>query len=185
MEISTWWKKNIEDLSKGMQQKVQFVATVLHEPELIILDEPFTGFDPINANMLKNEIINLQQAGSTIIFSTHRMESVEELCDHIALINRSKKVLDGSKFDIKERYKANTYILETSNPVQLGLPAFEILEEKSLDRRMVTKVKIHEGGTNELLSAVLPQATVFGMKENIPSMNEVFISIVGEALPMQ
>ncbi|TAG61464.1 MAG: ATP-binding cassette domain-containing protein, partial [Runella slithyformis] len=104
-DIKTWWGKNVEDLSKGMQQKIQFVATVMHEPELIILDEPFSGFDPINANLIKDEILELKEKGSTIIFSTHRMESVEELCDHITLINKSKVVLNGSKKEVKDQFK--------------------------------------------------------------------------------
>src|SRR5690606_17798246 len=104
-DIGDWWGKNIEDLSKGMQQKIQFIATVLHRPKLIILDEPFSGFDPINANLIKDEILELRENGSTIIFSTHRMESVEALCDHIALINKSQKILDGSKKEIKNRFR--------------------------------------------------------------------------------
>ena len=111
-EIKTWWNKNVQDLSKGMQQKIQFVATVLHEPELIILDEPFSGFDPVNANLIKDEILELRDKGATIIFSTHRMESVEELCDRVVLINKSKKILDGPKKEIKEQYKTNTYIID-------------------------------------------------------------------------
>ena len=113
-DIKTWWDKQVADLSKGMQQKVQFVSTVLHEPDLIILDEPFSGFDPINANLIRDEILELREKGSTIIFSTHRMETVEELCDYIALIHRSKKVLDGPKNVIKEQFKTNTYFVEYS-----------------------------------------------------------------------
>ena len=112
LEMGSWWNKKVEDLSKGMQQKVQFVATVLHEPELIILDEPFSGFDPVNADIIKNEILELNKQGATFIFSTHRMESVEELCDSIALIHHSKKILDGSVADIKEKYRNNTYWVE-------------------------------------------------------------------------
>ena len=111
-DMKSWWDKMVSDLSKGMQQKVQFVSTVLHEPDLIILDEPFSGFDPINANLIRDEILELKQKGSTIIFSTHRMETVEELCDNIALIHKSKKVLDGAKSQIKEQFKTNTYFVE-------------------------------------------------------------------------
>src|SRR5690606_9169237 len=107
-ELQNWWNKKIEELSKGMQQKGQFVVTILHKPKLLIFDEPFTGFDPINTNLIKKEILELQKNGSTIIFSTHRMESVEELCDHIALINKSKKILDGSVRDIRQQFKTNT-----------------------------------------------------------------------------
>ncbi|MDX5348223.1 MAG: ATP-binding cassette domain-containing protein, partial [Hymenobacteraceae bacterium] len=126
-EIRTWLGKNIEDLSKGMQQKVQFVATVLHEPDLIILDEPFSGFDPINANLIKDEILRLREQGSTIIFSTHRMESVEELCDHIALINRSRKVLDGPVQEVKAAYKTDTFLVEGKGFLLLTSPDFEVL----------------------------------------------------------
>ncbi|HAL51730.1 MAG TPA: ABC transporter ATP-binding protein, partial [Sphingobacterium sp.] len=111
-DITSWLDKKIEDLSKGMQQKVQFVATVIHQPQLIILDEPFSGFDPVNANIIKEQILRLNQEGATIIFSTHRMETVEELCDNIALINRSKKILDGSVQAIKKEYRNQTYRLE-------------------------------------------------------------------------
>ena len=113
-EIDTWWNKKVEELSKGMQQKVQFIVTVLHEPKLLILDEPFSGFDPINANIIKNEILHLKKQGSTILFSTHNMGSVEELCDNIALINKSKKILDGSVKDIRKQFKSNIYEIEFS-----------------------------------------------------------------------
>src|SRR5690554_2660496 len=109
MDMQTWWNKKVEDLSKGMQQKVQFVATVLHQPDLIILDEPFSGFDPVNVNIIKEEILGLNRGGATIIFSTHRMESVEELCDSIVLINKSRKILDGRVKDVKQAYRTNTY----------------------------------------------------------------------------
>ena len=121
-EIKTWWDKKIEDLSKGMQQKIQFIATVLHQPKLIILDEPFSGFDPINANIIKDEILELRKNGSTIIFSTHRMESVEELCDHIALINHSKVLLSGATKEVKQRFKTNTYYVEGRGSHQINLP---------------------------------------------------------------
>ena len=122
-DIKTWWTKSIEDLSKGMQQKVQFVATVMHEPKLIILDEPFSGFDPINANLIKDEILELRQRGTTIIFSTHRMESVEELCDHIALVNKSRIILNGSKKEIKNQFKENSYSARPSSfrPIEWSL----------------------------------------------------------------
>ena len=133
LNLSQWASKTIEDLSKGMGQKVQFIATVLHEPELIILDEPFSGFDPVNANLIKDEILQLRERGSTIIFSTHRMESVEELCDHIALIHKSEKILDGRKLDIKNQFRNNTYLVEhpgelSQLPSSLELIASNVLE---------------------------------------------------------
>jgi ABC-2 type transport system ATP-binding protein len=132
-DIKTWWTKNVEDLSKGMQQKVQFVATVMHEPDLIILDEPFSGFDPINANLIKDEILELRERGKTIIFSTHRMESVEELCDHIALIHRSHKVLDGTKRAIKEQFKTHTYHVEYQGTLDNLPPAFAVMNTRPVD----------------------------------------------------
>src|SRR6478672_10411207 len=129
MEMQNWWNKKLEDLSKGMQQKVQFVAAILHEPELIILDEPFSGFDPVNANIIKDEILELREKGSTIIFSTHRMESVEELCDNIALINKSKKVLDGPVKTIRDSYKTNTFTVEGKGKLLLASPDFKVIEQ--------------------------------------------------------
>ena len=128
-EIKEWAMKNVEDLSKGMQQKVQFIATVLHQPSLIILDEPFSGFDPINANLIKDEILELRKQGATIIFSTHRMESVEELCDNIALINRSRKVLDGPIGLIRDQFKTNTYEVEGRGKLIVVHPDFEVVEQ--------------------------------------------------------
>src|SRR5690606_17293352 len=118
LEIGDWWNKKIQELSKGMAQKIQFVVTVLHEPKLLIFDEPFSGFDPINADIIKDEILRLKNNGATVIFSTHRMESVEELCDHIALIHKSNKILDGNLIDIKKQFKTNTFEvgLKTTNP---------------------------------------------------------------------
>ncbi|MGB5931087.1 MAG: ATP-binding cassette domain-containing protein, partial [Cyclobacteriaceae bacterium] len=126
LDMMEWANKNIEDLSKGMQQKIQFIATVVHEPSLIILDEPFSGFDPVNANLIKDEILELREKGASIIFSTHRMESVEELCDHIALINKSTKILDGPKREIKEAHRTNTYIAEHTGEINLDPTGFEV-----------------------------------------------------------
>jgi ABC-2 type transport system ATP-binding protein len=179
LNITSWWSKNIEDLSKGMQQKVQFIATVLHEPELIILDEPFSGFDPINANIIKDEILLLREKGATIIFSTHRMESVEELCDHFALIDKAKKVLDGKKHDIKSSFKTNTFNLITASPLESLNDSFEVLESENTEgEHYNTKVKIHEGTTNDLLKEVMSISEIHGLKEHIPSINEIFIATV-------
>lgn len=180
--IREWWKKNIEDLSKGMQQKVQFIATVLHEPELIILDEPFSGFDPINANLIKEEILRLRENGATVIFSTHRMESVEELCDHVALINHSKKVLDGPKEVIKEQFRNGLFHLSTNLPIQPLPPQFELLACVSVENHFKSKVRILEGSSNDLLQAVMAQETIIhSLIEHIPSMNEIFIKVVQES----
>lgn len=176
--IKTWWEKNVEDLSKGMQQKIQFISTVLHEPELIILDEPFSGFDPVNANLIKDEILLLREKGCTIIFSTHRMESVEELCDHIALINKSKKVLDGKKTDIKEAYKNNTFVVETTEELNGLSNDFDVKEQSKSGSHFRSVIRIENGTTNDLLSAILPQTTVIGLKEQIPSINDIFIETV-------
>lgn len=181
-DIGSWWDKNIEDLSKGMQQKIQFIATILHEPKLIILDEPFSGFDPINANLIKDEILNLRKEGSTIIFSTHRMESVEELCDDIALINRSKKILDGSKKDIKNTYKSNTFHIEHKNPLTLDDPGSKVISSEAQgDNFYKTLIQIPgEETPNRLLQLLINQVEVRTFIEQIPSINEIFISMVNE-----
>lgn len=182
-EIQGWWDKKVEELSKGMQQKIQFVVTVVHEPKLLIFDEPFSGFDPINVNLLRDEILELRKNGSTIIFSTHNMASVEELCDNIALINKSEKILDGGVKEIKRKYFTNSYEVQyrdnKDNTNQLLLPEFELLKSVYDDgvctvtyRLPVTK------GPNDLLSALLPHVSVIKFNELIPSMNDIFISTV-------
>lgn len=181
LEMGSWWNKKVEDLSKGMQQKVQFVATILHQPELIILDEPFSGFDPVNADIIKNEILELNKQGATFIFSTHRMESVEELCDNIALIHRSKKILDGSVPDIKEKYRDNTYWVEYDGTYDTKTPSsvFEVLQENAGPKKTVLKVKLREGQTaNNLLSVLLPVVNIHRLDEVIPTMNDIFIDQV-------
>lgn len=181
-DIKTWWDKQVEDLSKGMQQKVQFVATVMHEPDLIILDEPFSGFDPINANLIKDEILELRDRGSTIIFSTHRMESVEELCDHIALIHRAHKVLDGTKKSIKEQFKTHTYRVEYQGTLADLPPAFDVVSTHELEddfRRADIKIP-PDAAVNELVRALIDRVAVRSFGENIPSMNDIFIQAVGE-----
>ncbi len=181
-DLTTWWDKNIEDLSKGMQQKVQFIATVLHDPELLILDEPFSGFDPVNANILKDEILNLKEQGCTIIFSTHRMESVEELCDEIALINHSKKMLQGHKSDIKEQFKTHTFLLEHTQPIQSVADAFEVTDSSDLPGQpTLSTIKVLNGlSTNALLQQLMLQTDIKSFKERIPSINEIFISQVNQ-----
>lgn len=179
-EIAEWWGKKVEDLSKGMQQKVQFIATIIHNPELIILDEPFSGFDPINVNIIKDEILNLAKNGSTIIFSTHRMESVEELCDHIALINKSELILEGSKKTIKEDYKTNTFVVAHKNLIEEIEDGFQIQSQDQIeDGFYKTSIKILNGkGPNELLKNLIDKVEVHSFIEKIPSMNEIFISTV-------
>ena len=180
LEMTDWWSKKVEDLSKGMQQKVQFVATVLHQPELIILDEPFSGFDPVNADIIKNEILELNQNGATFIFSTHRMESVEELCDNIALINKSKKILDGTVDDIKASYRSNTYWVEyegdyiaTSNEI------YDIQQTEQVKTHTLVKLQLKENRTaNEALLQFLPHVNIHRLDEVIPTMNDIFIEKV-------
>ncbi|TDO23004.1 ABC transporter ATP-binding protein [Pedobacter duraquae] len=179
--MESWWNKKVEDLSKGMQQKVQFVATILHQPELIILDEPFSGFDPVNADIIKNEILELNKQGSTFIFSTHRMESVEELCDHIALINRSKKILDGSVDDIKDMYRNNTYWIQYEGNYDLSGIALlgTVLQTEQVKNTTLIKVQLQEGqSVNELLAALLPYVAIHRLDEVIPTMNDIFIDKV-------
>lgn len=188
-EIDNWWDKKVEELSKGMAQKVQFITTVLHEPKLLILDEPFSGFDPINTNLIKKEILGLREKGSTIIFSTHNMESVEEICDSIALINKSKKILDGKVDEIKHQYRSNTYeivfvgnMIAFSNALWTG---FDILKSHTENG----KTKVHVKGTspnasvNSLIGALVNHVKVISVNEHTPSMNEIFIQKVQEVMP--
>jgi ABC-2 type transport system ATP-binding protein len=182
-EIISWWDKKVEELSKGMAQKVQFIVTVLHEPKLLILDEPFSGFDPINTNRIKSEILELRNKGATIIFSTHNMESVEEICDHIALIHQSKKILDGSMHSVKEAHKTRTYeisftgnMISFTNALWTGCELLDSWKENDLQ---TARIRLMEKTTiNGLLQAVLPHVEVKGLKEIIPSMNEIFIQEV-------
>jgi len=180
LDMATWWNKKVEDLSKGMQQKVQFVATVLHNPELIILDEPFSGFDPVNADLIKNEILELNAKGTTFIFSTHRMESVEELCDNIALIDKSKKILDGAVDDIKASYRNNTYVIEYAGDTDFTNNAlFDVLETSDVKDGKCLKFKLKESYTaNDVLSEMLPKVRINRLAEVIPSMNDIFIERV-------
>ena len=181
-DILDWTDKKIEDLSKGMQQKVQFIATIIHEPRLIILDEPFSGFDPINVNIIKDEILELKNKGCTIIFSTHRMESVEELCDHIALINKSRVILNGSKKDIKHQYRTNTYIVDHMKELEPLNEHFQVLEQSGTEEGFTrTVIKISNGQTpNELISQLIKRVEIHSFIEKIPTMNDIFISKVNE-----
>lgn len=181
-DIKPWWTKTIADLSKGMQQKIQFVSTVLHEPDLIILDEPFSGFDPINANLIRDEILALRDKGCTVIFSTHRMETVEELCDHIALINRSRKVLDGSKVDLKKRFKAHTVYVEYRGELNGLSENYKIISSKPLQDGFVrSDITISEAVTsNDLLRELINDLEIRSFGENIPTMSDIFISVVNE-----
>ncbi len=185
-EMKGWWNKKVEELSKGMQQKVQFITTVVHNPKLMIFDEPFSGFDPINANLLKREILELKEKGATIIFSTHNMGSVEELCDHIALINKSFKIVDGPTNEIRQRYKSN--IFEVSYRGNFRQVAdflqhdFKIVSHTESPLENTLRVQYLNGGANnKLLQALLPAAEIVSFREIIPGMNDVFIKAVQEA----
>ena len=185
LEIGDWWNKKIQELSKGMAQKIQFVVTVLHNPKLLIFDEPFSGFDPINANLIKDEILELKRQGATIIFSTHRMESVEELCDHIALLNKSNKILDGPLKEIKRQFKSNTYEVGIK-PINTNLET-ELMDRfeakpanfKTLGEELKLNLKITEGSSpNELLKFLTDKGEVTHFVELIPSANDIFIQAV-------
>lgn len=181
LDMASWWNKKVEDLSKGMQQKVQFVATVLHQPELIILDEPFSGFDPVNADIIKNEILELNKQGATFIFSTHRMESVEELCDNIALIHRSKKILDGSVDEIKSSYRNNTYWVEYEGNFDPASAQniFEVLQTETIKDKTLIKIQLQKDQTaNQVLATLLPHVAISRLDEVIPTMNDIFIEKV-------
>lgn len=179
MDLRAWLNKPVEDLSKGMQQKVQFMATVMHQPELIILDEPFSGFDPINANVIKDEILALREAGSTIIFSTHRMESVEELCDNIGLINRSRMILNGPVKEIKNTYKTNTYRVEGTGRLLITSPDFKVVEQQQHGNNFKGIVQLMPDTTpNHLLRYLIERVEVHALQEQVPSINDIFIQQV-------
>lgn len=182
-EIKGWWRKKVEELSKGMAQKVQFIVTVVHEPKLLILDEPFSGFDPINANLIKDELLRLREKGTTIMLSTHRMESVEELCSHIALLNLSKKVLDGSVPEIRKAFRSNIYeVVYEGNTIGLANSLwgdFQLLENSKSEELWHAKIKLSgKAGTNDLLQNLISNVTVHSFKEIVPSMNDIFIRLV-------
>ena len=184
-EIQGWWDKKVEELSKGMAQKIQFITTILHEPQLLIFDEPFSGFDPINANLVKQEILNLRDKGATIIFSTHNMSSVEELCDHIALINVGKNILDGSIHDIRNKYKADTYqVIYRGDSTRLKDALHNRVsfseEPVSGDETKVYLKKLNGSSTRELIEIMNPLEDIVSFNEVVPNMNDIFIRAVEE-----
>jgi len=175
LEMQSWWNKKMEDLSKGMSQKLQFVTTVLHEPKLIILDEPFSGLDPLNANLIKDEIFNLAQRGSTIIFSTHRMEQVEEICDHIVLVNLGKKILDGTVRDIKQDFKENLFSIQLAEaPLSTDNNAFEVVNTDN-NHKLTVKIKTGYRSNDVLLYFLQQGITIESFSEILPSLNDIFI----------
>ena len=177
LEMQSWWNKKVEDLSKGMSQKLQFVTTVLHEPKLIILDEPFSGLDPVNTNIIKDEIYKLAQKGATIIFSTHRMEQVEEICDHIVLINKGKKILDGSVKKIKQDFKENLFSIGFEQEPSLnGNAIFDVIGKK--DNSYIVKIKNDHKPTDVLKYFIQQNADVHSFNEILPSLNDIFIKLV-------
>jgi len=178
LEMESWWNKKVEDLSKGMSQKLQFVTTVLHNPKLVILDEPFSGLDPVNSNLIKDEIFNLAKNGATVIFSTHRMEQVEEICNHIVLVNKGKKILDGTVKDVKQRFKENLFRISFDGmPLNTNNDAFTIVRQND-DYSLI--VKINEGYTpNDILKYFLhSNANIYSFNELLPSLNDIFIKLV-------
>ena len=181
LEIDHWWKKKLSELSKGMAQKIQFVVTVLHQPKLLILDEPFSGFDPVNANLVKDQILKLKEQGTTIILSTHRMESVEEMCDSVALINNSKKILDGKIFEVREKFKQNLYniVLSEVNSEQLDVLKNKYNFHDVTDKHGLISFDLsYNEDQNLLLNDLMKVGKIRSFDEKIPSMNEVFITAV-------
>ena len=183
LEVSNWWNKNIEDLSKGMSQKVQFISTVLHNPDLIILDEPFSGFDPVNANLIKKNLLRLKDEGKTIIFSTHRMESVDELCDNLAMIDKSKKILSGKINDIKSAYKSDIYKIKHLNKIDDKISNFSVIDSKIVfDNIYESEIKLTKKiSSNDLLRLLLSNSIeILEFKQKTPNMNDIFIMKVEE-----
>jgi ABC-2 type transport system ATP-binding protein len=184
LDIKDWWNKNLEELSKGMAQKVQFVATVLHEPEFIILDEPFSGFDPVNSDVIRDEILRLHKGGSTILFSTHRMETVEELCSHIVLIDKAKKVLDGSVKAIRDQFKPNRFSVETVDEIDFTDFEWqpETFNEEVDNQHYKSTFKLPVGQSpNELVSDVIRRAQLIGFREELPSFHDIFVQAVSKS----
>ena len=184
-DMDSWWNKKVEELSKGMQQKVQFIVTILHEPKLLIFDEPFSGFDPINVNLLKDEILNLRNQGATIIFSTHNMASVEELCDEIALLNKGKNILSGDLYDIKQRFKSHIFELgyQSSRQLVLDKNHFQTLASSEQKGIRYDQIRILDGSkfsSNELLTTAIQQVEVTSFREILPRLNEIFIQEVNK-----
>lgn len=187
LDIQGWWNKKIQELSKGMAQKIQFVVCVLHKPKLLIFDEPFSGFDPVNANVIKDEILKLREDGATIIFSTHRMESVEELCDHIALIHKSNKLIEGKLNDVKRQFKTNSYEVGILSDNVEGL-MYDITQKytvspakfKSLNDSLKLEIQLGNATPNELLNILTKRGQVNHFVEKIPSVNDIFIQTVSD-----
>lgn len=187
LEIKGWWNKKIQELSKGMAQKIQFVVTVLHKPKLLILDEPFSGFDPVNANLIKDEIIELNKQGTSVIFSTHRMESVEEMCDYIALIHKSNKLIEGKLNDVKKQFRTNSYEVGILSSNIEGL-MYDLSQKftlsqtdfKSLNDELKLEINLGTATPNELLNTLIQRGQVTHFVEKIPSMNDIFIQTVSE-----
>jgi ABC-2 type transport system ATP-binding protein len=180
LEITDWWSKKAEELSKGMQQKVQFLTTILHEPKLIIFDEPFTGFDPVNANIIKNEILFLRERGATIIFSTHNMSSVEELCDNITLINKAKTILEGSVDEIRSKWAANEFDLVLHGNVKIQENSqYKILNHSFENEKSTIRLKtVSDISTNDILNNAMKSGKIISFNPVLPSMNEIFIRVV-------
>lgn len=179
-DIADWWNKKVEDLSKGMAQKVQFISTVMHEPRLIILDEPFSGFDPVNAQLITEEILELKEKGSTVIFSTHRMETVEDLCDHIALIDKSKTILEGSKKQVKDTYRSNTFVVDHAGAFNLSDTNYNLVSQNKVeDNHYRSVITIQTGVTpNQLIGDLINVTEIQNFNEKIPTMSEIFIQLV-------
>lgn len=184
-ELMPWWNKKLSELSKGMQQKVQFITTVLHEPELLIFDEPFSGFDPINTNLLKDEILNLRDKGATIIFSTHNMASVEEVCDDIALFNKSKKIIEGGVQEIRRSHRSNlynvSYLGEIKGVIEQHQDLFTVVDQETTEwenKMSIRTLKDFKG--NDLLKTLMSGIEITAFEEHMPSMNEIFVSLVGK-----
>ena len=181
LDIDQWWKKKLSELSKGMAQKIQFVVTVLHRPKLLILDEPFSGFDPLNANLIKDQILKLKENGTTIILSTHRMESVEEMCDYVALIDNAKKILDGKIFDVREKFKKNIFGVTLAEVNEEKFESFRNqfqVEDFSTENKLVSFDLKNDNDQNILLNELMKIGKIRSFDEKIPSMNEVFINAV-------
>jgi ABC-2 type transport system ATP-binding protein len=178
LEMESWWNKKVEDLSKGMSQKLQFVITVLHNPKLIILDEPFSGLDPVNSNLIKDEIFKLAQNGTTVIFSTHRMEQVEEICDHIVLVNKGKKVLDGTVKEVKQQFKEHLFsVIFDAMPLNTNNDAFTIVKQND-DYSFVVKVNDGHSPNDVLRYFLQSNINIYSFNEILPSLNEIFIRVV-------
>jgi len=182
-DLLLWWNRKVEELSKGMQQKLQFVVTILHQPDILIFDEPFSGFDPINVDLIKNEIITLKEKGSTIIFSTHNMGSVEELCDHITLIDQGIKLVEGNINDIRNQFRSNIFQVgfrgDTNKVRKILNHHYEILSAVKQDDHELTRIKVlDESPANQLLAALIPEVTIVSFNEELPGMHDIFINIV-------